>query len=292
MRIRIYAWTCTALLMVAGVAFAVQEDPVLGKTGDYVVKRSDVDRLLASYPEDTRHRLRENPAEVQTLVERMLEVKVIADLARKEEFDEQTEIKRQLAYVADDFLSKEYLAKVVMKNATVTEADLKAFYDQNKKALGVPEQVRARHILFQVDPAASEEEKNEARARAEAVLKRLQAGEAFEELARAYSDDQSSTEKGGDLGYFRPGQMVPDFEGVAFFTAPGEISDVVETRYGYHIMKVEDHMEARERSFQEMREVIKERLQQEMVMFKVQEFIRKAIEEAGMHVYPDRISGQ
>ena len=271
---------------------AAQEDSILGRAGDYVIKKSDVDRMLAYYSEETQRRLQENPAEMETLVKRMLEIKIIADVAKKDKFDRQTQIKKQLAYVMDDFLSREYLAKVVMKNVTVSEADLKEFYTQNKEKLMVPEQVRARHILFKVDPASAEDEKNHAKARAEAILKRAKAGEDFEKLAQAYSDDQTSKAKGGDLGYFAPGRMVPEFEGAAFYTDPGQISDIVETKYGYHIIKVVDHKDARERSFEEVKDYIKEKLPQELIMFKVQEFIRKAAENAGMQVYSDRISGE
>ena len=318
MKLRNPVLVCTALLLAAGVSFAMQEghiqvkykeypineefrsvvtstaaeDPILGKAGDYVVKRSDVDRLLSYYPPETRQRLQENPAEKETLVKRMLEIKIIADVAKKEKFDQRPQIKKQLAYVANDFLSKEYLAKVVMPEAAVSEADLKEYYTQNKERLGVPEQVRARHILFKVDPAASDDEKNQAKARAEGVLKRVQAGEDFAKLAADHSDDAGSKAKGGDLGYFPPGQMVPEFEGAAFYTDPGEISDVVETKYGYHIIKVEDHIDARERSFEEIKAVIREKLHKELVMFKVQQFIRQANENAGMQVYADRIAGK
>ena len=152
---RISVSVCMAFLMVAAAGMAAQEDPVLGKAGNYVLKKSDVDRMLTYYPPETQQRLRENPAEMEILVKRMLEVKIIADVAKKEKFDRQPQIKKQLAYVVDDFLSKEYLAKVVMKNITVSEADLKEFYTRNKEQLGVPEQVRARHILFKVKPAFS-----------------------------------------------------------------------------------------------------------------------------------------
>ena len=280
----------TAFMAVAATAFAVQEDPILGKTGDYVVKKSDVERILVYYPPEAQKRLQENAAEMEILVKRMLEVKIIADVARKEKFDQQTQMKKQLAYVMDDFLSKEYLLKVVKQDIMVSEADLKEFYNQNKAQLGVPEQVRARHILFNVDPAASEDEKNQANARAEAVLKRVKTGEDFEKLARAYSDDQSTKAKGGDLGYFTPGQMVPEFGNVAFYTDPGQISDIVETKYGYHIIKVEDRKEARERSFEEMKDTIRQRFHQQLLGFKVEKFIRAAAESAGMQVYAERIS--
>jgi parvulin-like peptidyl-prolyl isomerase len=306
------------LLVVGGVAFAVQEgyvqlkhkknpineefrsvvaaagpnDPVLGQAGDYVIKKSDVDRMLAYYPAETRKQLRENPGEMQTLVQRVLEIKILADVARKEKFDRNPQVKKQLDYVADDFLSREYLAKVVMPAATLTEADLKEYYARNRQSLSVPEQVRARHILFKVDPAASQDEKNKTLDRARDVLKRLQAGEDFAGLAAAHSDDRESGAKGGDLGYFTAGRMVPEFEDAAFYTNPGEISDIVETKYGFHIIKVEDLIEARERSFEEMKDYIKEKLHRQLVMFKVQKFIRQATEDAGMQIFSDTISSK
>jgi peptidyl-prolyl cis-trans isomerase C len=309
---------CTALLLVGGVAFSMQEghiqvkykdypvneefrhvvesaypeDPILGQAGDYVVKKTDIDRMLAYYPAETQQRLRENPDEMQTLVLRMLQIKIVADVARKEKFDQRPQIKKQLDYVADDFLSREYLAKKVMPEATVSEADLKEYYIQNKQSLGVPEQIRARHILFKVDPAATQDQKNKARDRAQAVLKQVQAGEDFAKLAAAHSDDAGSKAKGGDLGYFSPGRMVPDFEDVAFYTNPGETSDIVETKFGFHIIKVEDHIEARERSFEEMKDYIKEKLHQQLVMFRVEKFIRQATEDAGMQIFGDPISSK
>jgi hypothetical protein len=269
-----------------------QGDPILGRAGDYVIQKSDVDRMMAYYPAETQKRLQENPAEMQTLVLRMLQIKIVADVARKEKFDQNPQIKKQLAFEVDDFLSREYLAKKVMPEATVSDADLKEYYARNKQSLGVPEQVRARHILFKVDPAASQAEKNKALERARAVLKRVQAGEDFAKLAAAHSDDKESGAKGGDLGYFSPGKMVPDFEDVAFYTNPGETSDIVETKYGYHIIKVEDRIEARERSFEEMKDYIKEKLHQQLVMFKVQKFIQQATEDAGMQIFKDPISSK
>ena len=316
MKIPMLVWLCTALLAAAAPTHAAQEspikfkkypiseefrsvvasdapeDPILGKAGDHVIRKSDIDRMLAYYPEETRKQLRENPDQMETLIKRMLQIKIVADVARKEKFDQRPQIKKQLDHVADDFLSREYLAKVVMQETTVSDADLKEYYTQNKQSIGVPEQVRARHILFRVDPAAAESEKNAARARAEAVLKRLQAGEDFARLAAAHSDDESTRAKGGDLGYFAPGRMVPDFEDVAFYTDPGKISDVVETRYGFHIIKIEDHIEARERSFEEMKAVIREKLHKELILFKVENFVRRVTEDADMQIYADRISSQ
>ena len=83
--------------------------------------------------------------------------------------------------------------------------------------------------------------------------------------------------------------MVPDFEGPAFHTDPGEITDIVETKYGYHIIKVEDHTEASERSLEETREFIRQRLVQQVTVFRAEKFIRQAAENANMQVFPDKI---
>jgi len=102
------------------------------------------------------------------------------------------------------------------------------------------EQVHARHILIKVDAEAEDQEaaQQEARARAEEVFERLQAGEDFAELAQELSDDPGSKEEGGDLGWFGRGRMLPEFEAVAFSLPVGEISEPFTTTYGYHILQV------------------------------------------------------
>ena len=281
----------TIYLLVVSIAWAGPDDPALAKVGDYVIKKSDVERLISYHTPENQKLIQNDSKQLETLVKRMLEVKVLADIARKESFDQKPEIKEQITYVVDDFLSREYLAKVVMKDFAATEADLKEYYQKNQKSLGIPEQVRVRHILVKVDPNTTEDKRRQAKAKAEGLLDRLKKGESFEELAKAESDDQSSRARGGDLGYIIPGQMVKDFEDVAFYSNPGEISDIVETRYGYHIIRVDEHLEARARSYEEAKELIKTRLDKQMRAFKIQQFINQALEEAGVEIYADKIAG-
>jgi peptidyl-prolyl cis-trans isomerase C len=122
---------------------------------------------------------------------------------------------------------------------TVSEKDIDDFYAGNPDKFTTEETVRARHILFKVGADAGEEEKKEARKKAEEVLKKAQAGEDFAELAKAHSQGPSGP-RGGDLGSFGRGKMVPAFEEAAFSLKPGEVSGIVETRFGYHIIKVEE----------------------------------------------------
>jgi len=127
----------------------------------------------------------------------------------------------------------------VSENAAVTGDQVRSFYADNPDKFKIPEMVRARHILLNVHPNATEEMWGEVRERINAIVAELDAGAQFEALAAVYSED-SSKSAGGDLGYFHRGEMVEPFAEAAFATAVGEVSGVVESVYGLHIIKVED----------------------------------------------------
>lgn len=134
---------------------------------------------------------------------------------------------------------KKFLDKDVYNNISVGEAEKKEEYERNKDKLNVPEQVKASHILVIVKEGASEEDKKAALEKLEGLRKRAISGEDFAALAKENSEDGSAA-KGGDLGYFGRGQMVKPFEDAAFNLNIGDISPVVETQFGYHIIKLDD----------------------------------------------------
>lgn len=134
--------------------------------------------------------------------------------------------------------------------AEPTEADLRAFYDDNPEQFQRPEQVKASHILFMVEADAGEAAKAAKRKEAEEVLAQIKGGADFAALAREHSDCPSSSQ-GGDLGFFGRGQMVPPFEEAAFALRPGQMSGIVETRFGYHIIKVEERADPQAIAFEE-----------------------------------------
>lgn len=129
------------------------------------------------------------------------------------------------------------------EDANFSEEELQRYYRRNLDLFEIKEQVKAAHILIKVEPDAAEEQKNIRRALAESILRQLKEGKEFAALARANSDDPGSAGKGGDLGYFSRGTMVAPFEKAVFSMKPGELSDIVETRFGYHIIKLEDFIE-------------------------------------------------
>ncbi len=124
------------------------------------------------------------------------------------------------------------------KDLAVSKADLDKAYEENLQQYTRPEQRHARHILIKVSPDASEGVRKAAREKIEAALKRVRSGEDFAKVAKEVSQD-SSAKQGGDLGWFAQGAMVPQFDAQVFSMQPGEISDVVETQFGFHIIKLE-----------------------------------------------------
>ena len=162
----------------------------------------------------------------------------------------------------------------VAKDVTVSDDEKKAFYDGHPEYFKVPEQVKASHILIKVDSQADDATKAKAREKIETVRGKVNAGGDFAELAKAFSEGPSSV-KGGDLGFFKRGQMVKPFEDKAFALAPGEVSDVVETRFGYHLIKVVEKKPETVVAYEDVTAKIGEHLSQE----KTQQKVKKYVEE-------------
>ena len=158
---------------------------------------------------------------------------------------------RYVAYRRGDF---EELAKP-------TPEQVQKFYDENvQDRFTAVEEVRARHILVRVEPGADDAAKQKARTEAEGLLKQVRAGGDFEALAKKHSKDPGSAVKGGDLGFFPRGRMVPAFDAAVFALKPGEVSELVETPFGFHIIKLEEHRAGGPRPFDTVREQIEREL--------------------------------
>ncbi|HSR35756.1 MAG TPA: peptidylprolyl isomerase, partial [Desulfurivibrionaceae bacterium] len=166
-------------------------------------------------------------------------------------------------------IDQEFVAKT-----TVTVDEAKDFYEKNKEKFKQPEQVKASHILIEAKPDAPEADKKAAKAKIDGLLKKVKAGEDFAKLAQENSQCPSSS-KGGDLGYFARGQMVAAFENAAFGLKTGEVSGVVETQFGYHIIKVTDKKAESTVAF----DTAKEQIMQRMKMSKVQEAVSRHVAE-------------
>jgi peptidyl-prolyl cis-trans isomerase C len=175
-------------------------------------------------------------------------------------------------FTRKDIVISNLIEKNIADKTTVTEADVKKFYDDNPDKFKQEPSVKASHILCGVDASATPEEKKKAREKAEALLKKIKAGEDFATLAKSDSTCPSS-KQGGDLGTFSKGQMVAPFEKAAFALKPGEVSDVVETQFGYHIIKLTEKKDGGSIKFDEVKSKIQDFLKNQKVQKGVMDYL-------------------
>ena len=186
----------------------------------------------------------------------------------------------QRGMAIQQFIDKQFVQKI-----TVSGGESKTYYDSHPDLFKQPEEVRASHILIKVDPGADESRKVEARKKLEKIQKRLQKGEDFAALAKEFSEGPSSV-KGGDLGYFRRGQMVKPFEEAAFALGPGEMSDIVETEFGYHLIKVIDKKPGTTMAYKDVKDRLEGYLKQEKVRGEVTLYVEKLKDKAKVERFP------
>lgn len=167
---------------------------------------------------------------------------------------------------------QQFIDSQIAPKVTITERETESFYERNPQYFVKPESVQASHILIEVSPTADEVEKAAGLKKIKAIQQRLSAGEDFALLARSYSEGPSSN-NGGDLGYFGRGQMVKPFEDAAFSLKPGKVSGVVQTEYGYHLIRVADKQPESVYAYDETKDAIAQDLRRRQVQNEVRLYV-------------------
>lgn len=247
----------------------VPADKVVLTVGEEKFTRAQIDQLIEALPEQVRTSVR--GPQKRAFAEQLIRIKLLSQQAKRDGLDQQPMMQRQLELNKENVLAQAEFQEM-LKNAKVDDAAVKKYYDDHKSEY---ETTKASHILIKARPATApatpaaapaasgkkELTDEEALAKAREIRKKLVAGENFATLAKAESEDPGSKDKGGDLGFFHRGQMVPQFDQVAFTLPVGQLSEPVKTPYGYHLIKVE----AREaKPLEEVRADIEKRLRPEM----------------------------
>lgn len=207
----------------------------------------------------------QSPEGKKELLDSMIVREVILEQAKKDGIDKSKEVADRLEDLRKRLIVETYLKKKVEQEAQVSDAELKKFYDENKDKFKTGEQVRASHILVKTEKEAQD------------ILAQLKKGANFEDLAKKYSTDATAA-KGGDLGWFSKGAMVPEFDKVVFGLKEGQLSGIVKTQFGYHIIKVTGVRPAGIRAFDEVKEQIKSTLlpsKQQEIFQKMKEDLKK-----------------
>jgi peptidyl-prolyl cis-trans isomerase C len=235
-------------------------DPVLARIDKTEIHRSDLVTALGSMPPQVQQM--QMSQIYPLLIDRMVDIKLIAAAGRAAGLAQDPEVKRKVADAEDRAIQEAYVESKVKKQ--ITDDSIRKKYQEELAGNPPEDEVHARHILV-----AKEED-------AKAIIAQLQKGADFAALAKAKSTDGSARE-GGDLGFFSHDEMVAEFADAAFAMKPGEISKVpVKTQFGYHVIKVEERRKQPAPGFDESKEEIAGELQQELTAAMVKDLRAKA----------------
>ncbi len=231
------------------------EDPVVALVAGEEIRRSDIEAAAQGLPE--QYRQMPLPTLYPVLLDRVIDFKLLTNEAERLELGEQAEVQEALERARGEVL-RNALVQQRIEEATTPEK-LQARYEELRQAEDfAEEEVHARHILLETQEEAQE------------VIEQLQGGADFAEVAQEKSTGPSA-DTGGDLGYFRRGQMVPEFAEAAFAMEPGAISqEPVQTQFGWHVIKVEDKRTA-EPSLEELEPQLRQEVAREVVTGMIQD---------------------
>lgn len=208
------------------------------------------------------------------IVDEMIVEELLYDEARRRKLHNDPDIKEIINDARRKILISRVIEDETKKSAPVSDDDVKSYYEQNKEAYMVPEMVRASHIL-----TSTEEDAIKAKGE-------LERGADFSAVAGEYSKDLTK-DRGGDLGYFKKGQMIPEFENAAFGLSPGQTSDVIKTRFGYHIIRLTDRKPATYRSFEEVEDAVRTSIMRDRQRQSFDEFTKTLKDKAKISINQD-----
>ncbi|MSN25908.1 MAG: peptidylprolyl isomerase [Geobacter sp.] len=241
-----------------------KEGKVMAEVNGGSITTGDFQRELKNLPEYLKA-MADTPQGRKEMLDTMVIRELILQQAAKDGLDKGPEIEEKLQDLKKRLIVESFLKKKVETESKVSDEDLKKFYEQNKDKFKTGEQIKASHILVKTEKEAKD------------ILAQIKAGGNFEELAKKHSVDSSSA-KGGDLGWFGKGSMVPAFEKAALALKEGQVSDVVKSDFGYHIIKLTGKRAAGIRPLEEVKEQIKGAImpsKQQEVFQKIKEELKK-----------------
>ncbi|MFH1856728.1 MAG: peptidylprolyl isomerase [Candidatus Omnitrophota bacterium] len=263
---------------------------IIYQTAGFAQEEKITEQVLATFDggeitlDEFNQILSELPEQYQTLAQQdkekvlnmIIEQKLLLKEALAGNLDKTEDAKKKIDAAKDQILIHELIAREI-QNISVTEQEMKQYYELNKNEFQEPEKIRARHILVDTEKEAKQ------------ILKELRKGADFAKLAREKSTCPSK-EQGGDLGFFGRGQMVKEFEDAAFKLNPGEISDVVKTQFGYHVIEVEDKKPAIIKTYDEAIDTIKQKLTMQRQQQKINDLIESLKKENNLVINKEAVS--
>ncbi len=226
------------------------KDPVVANINGQLIRLSDVETAQQSLPPQYRNMPLQ--AVFPALLDRLIDAKLVVLEGKKNKVQDDAAFKKRLAFVEEQVIQDFWIQRELARR--ITPEELQKRYAERSKSMPPEEEVRARHILV-----ATEDE-------AKAIVAEIKKGAAFDKLAKEKSTDKASGAEGGDLGWFKKGDMVPEFATAAFALKKDEMTETaIKTQFGYHIIRVEDRRQAPPPPFEEMAEQLREEASREAI---------------------------
>ena len=218
-------------------------DPnVLATVGDRPITRQMLEEMKKAIPPKQKASF-EGPQGEARILNELIARELLYLGAKEEKLDEEDAYKAMVANAAEEIL-KQYALEQILRDIQVSDSEVEAFYDENRKNFITQPEIRARHILCDDEETLQQ------------AAEEIKQGKDFAEAAREYSTCPSK-EKGGDLGFFGKGKMVPEFEKAAFSLSVGEMSHLVKTSFGWHLIEVTERKEAHIQPLDEVKDQIR-----------------------------------
>ena len=255
---------CLSIAITTAVQAKEEEkNGVIAQVGPYKLTVKDFEAQVKSLPPQFQMAIASNKQFRDNFLERWVQVTLMGLKAREMKLDQDPAVKKRLEDLKNALLAQEFSRRYIENKVKVSDEEVRAYYEKHKDQYKQEAQVKARHILIKVPAGGDEKAWEEAKKKAMDIKKMAEKGEDFGELAKKYSNDPGTKDRGGELGYFGKGRMVPEFEKVAFSLKPGEISDPVKTIFGWHLIQVEDVKAPQAKPFDEVENSVRQRVLQE-----------------------------
>ena len=244
---------------------------------------SMVDQELL-YQESQKKGVKVDPSEIEAQLA-SLKKRFTGDAEFQQALKEMDLTEEEIKFLIQKGLSIQKLIDTeITAKIAVSEKESKEYYDTHPDEFKQEEAVKASHILIKVESDASEADRVEARKKIEDVRKKLQDGEDFAEAARKYSEGPSSAQ-GGDLGYFTRGRMVKSFEDAAFTLEKDQVSEIVESPFGYHLIKVYDRRPENTLAYNEVKAELDQQLKQQKMRLEVDQYLDTLKKDADIKLF-------
>lgn len=246
--------------LLPGVVQAQNE--IIVRTDNFIITENDFYRYLTErgINEEQREQVLSREGAIRNIFDNLYTIKAFAEKGLRNSQIDMDEVQWMVDHYRERLLMQRQVALEVDENLSDVDWEALALeeFKAREEEFIIPERINADHILISIQNRT----KSEALEIAKEVQTRLEEGEEFAELVKEYSDDTTSAERGGSLGNFPRGQMVKPFEEAAFVLEEGQISDIVETSFGYHIIRLVDRLPEQIRSFDQVKDQLVERVKE------------------------------